>query len=103
MTFSLKGSLSPEFFYAEGEPYDRSDWAVNKDGKPISVWTAIHLMSDEDWDNMCKDVFPDIDPEYVDPSSVMEKIEETDTCSNLDTPCRVWIDKEGWHTVEVYE
>ena len=28
---------------------------------------------------------------------------ETDTVSNLDSPVEVWIDSEGYHTIEVYD
>ena len=101
MSYEL--SFSPEFFFAEAEPYDRSDHAVNAKGEPVSVWSAIHMMPDDKWIAMCEDLFPGINPEIVSPDAVLMKIQDTNTCSNLNSPVRVWIDENGDHTVEVYE
>jgi len=34
---------------------------------------------------------------------VVVKVQETDTCRNLDSPVEVFIDSEGWHTLLVYD
>ena len=34
---------------------------------------------------------------------VLEKVRETNTCSNLTVPVRVWIDRDGNFTVDVYD
>lgn len=97
-------SFSEEFFFAEGEPYDRADHAVNSEGQPVSVWSALALMPDEEWAEMVCDVFAwDGDPEHFPPEEVLEKLRNTDTCSNLNSPVEVWIDEEGDYTVKVWE
>jgi hypothetical protein len=45
MAFSLE--FSPEFFFADGEPYDRGDLALNSNGNPVSLYSSI-LQSLED-------------------------------------------------------
>lgn len=35
--------------------------------------------------------------------TVLEMVEKTNTCSNLDSPVRVWIDTDGDYTIEEYE
>jgi hypothetical protein len=100
MSYSLE--FSPEFFLAEGEPYDRSDLALNAEGKPVSVYSALSMMSDSEWEEMARDVF-DCEPDYLDREAVLQKIQETDTCSNLSVPVRVWIDSEGDYSVEVWD
>ena len=104
MSYSL--SFSQDFFLAEGEPYDRSDLALNDDGNPISLYSALLKWAEdkpEGWASMAKDVFGLDEPEYLDIETVLQKVEETDTCSNLSVPVRVWIDSEGDYTVEVYD
>jgi hypothetical protein len=101
MTYSL--GFAPDFFLAEGEPYDRSDRAVNPKGQPYSVWSAIHMMPDDRWAEMAKEVFGLDDPDFLEPETVLDKIRETDTCSNLTVPVTVWIDEEGYYTIDVYE
>lgn len=103
MSYSL--GFSPEFFLAEGEPYDRSDLALNAEGKPVSVYSALCKWqedSPEEWAELAKDVF-DCKPEFLSAETVLEKIQETDTCMNLSVPVRVWIDSEGDYSVEVWD
>ena len=101
-------SFSPEFFLAEGEPYDRSDLALNKRGRPVSVWSAIQVMHDkkpERWKDMAREVFGlnEKDAELLMGEAVLDKIQETNTCSSLGTPVAVWIDSEGVYRIEVFE
>jgi hypothetical protein len=35
--------------------------------------------------------------------TVMDKIRETNTCGSLSSPVDVWIDEEGYFTVDVYD
>lgn len=102
MSYEL--SFSSEFFLAEGEPYDRSDLALNFDGNPVSVFSAICKLKEntEEWNSLAKEVF-DTTGEFLTEETVLEKIEETNTCSNLSSPVSVWIDSEGYYTVEVYD
>lgn len=103
MSFEL--SFSPEFFFAPEEPYDTSEPALNADGQPVSVWSAIEaLRQDKDaWDSMCTDCFPGVPSEFVTSESVLELVEKTNTCGTLSSPVDVWIDEHGNHTINVYE
>jgi len=100
MAYELRGSFSPEFFFNEGEPYDVN---VEKSDRPTSVWQAIISMDDEKWNNVAKDVFDNLNPEFLTPEAVLEKIEETDTVGTLSSPVDVWIDKDGYYTIDVYD
>lgn len=100
MSYSL--SFSPEFFFAEGEPYDGGPEPSHR---PVSVWHAIESMRvlwPERWNLMARELFK-CEPQFLTAETVHDAIRETDTCSNLDCPVSVWIDREGWWTVEVYE
>ena len=97
MSFEL--SFSPEFFFAESEPYD-GGYGVQE--RPWSVWMAIHSMPEEEWNRMAEEVFG-VEPEFLTPETVLDKIRETDSCANLNTPVEVYIDAGGWHSVYVYD
>lgn len=105
MSFSL--SFAAGFFLAEGEPYDRSDLALNAQGKPISVYSAIQLLQrdePETWLDLAREVFGMTErPEFLTPEAVLDKIQETDTCDDLSSPVSVYIDPEGDFQVSVYD
>ncbi len=94
MAYAL--SFSDEFFLP-----DVPD-AIQPEERPTSVYAALLSMRQETWDRMACDVFA-IDPEQLDPLTVLDRIRETNTCSNLDSPVQVWIDAEGWFDVLVYD
>jgi hypothetical protein len=99
---SYELSFSPEFFFAEGEPYD----ALSDTKRPVSVWAAIEgmrLHHPEQWAELAKEVFGLDNPEYLTSETVMDKIRETNTCGTLSSPVDVYIDPEGWFTVDVYD
>lgn len=101
---SYELSFSPEFFFAEGEPYDGGPDLPAL--RPISVWSAIETMRMTDpneWALLAKDVFGLNNPNHLTPEAVLEKVQETNTCSNLSSPVRVWIDPEGYFQVRVYD
>lgn len=100
MSFDL--SFSPEFFFAEGEPYDGGPELPTK--RPTSVWSAIEsmrLLHPKRWGDMARHVF-NCKPEHLAAESVLERIEQTNTCRSLNTPVEVYIDSEGIYSVEVY-
>lgn len=104
MSYEL--SFSPEFFLSEEEPYDRADLAVNSKGEPISVYSALCMMQKNDrnrWADLAREVFALSQPEYLNAETVLEKVQETNTCTNLSSPVEVWIDPEGTYTVLVYD
>ena len=102
MPFSLR-DFGPEVLFAEGEPYDRSTLALNAIGDPISIWSALHTMSEKEWSLMALEVFDGIDPDLLTFETVIEKISETDTCSFIRGCTDVWIDEAGHHTVSVHD
>lgn len=98
--------FSPEFYFAEGEPYDRSDNAVNSKGQPVSLWSALNMLKEnepEKWKWICLDCFPAIKWELVALESIFETAKNTDTCGTLSSPVDVWIDPLGYYTVNVYD
>lgn len=105
MSYDL--SFSPEFFLGEGEPYDTNELCLNSRGKPTSVWSAIHKMQEErpdEWKAMAREVFglSEKDSALLMAEAVLDKVQETNTCSNLKSPVRVWIDASGDYTLEVW-
>lgn len=106
MSFEL--SFSEEFFLGEGEPYDRPDLCANDDGRPTSVWSAIlvwHHEYPEEWRAMASklwDLYGD-DAELLTGEAVLERIRETNTCTDLSSPVEVWIDSEGEFRLQVWE
>ena len=99
MAFEL--SFSPEFFLNEGEPYDCD---TEPSDRPTSVWQAIISIPEERYAEMARKVFGlDDHPEFLGPEAVLEKIQETNTCTDLRSPVEVWIDPEGYFTVKVYD
>ena len=103
MSFEL--DFSDSFFFAEGEPYDRSDLAWNKSGNPVSVYSALCIFAEEneeDWDMMAQDLF-DCPGCFLPVETVMDAVMETNTCTDLSSPVEVWIDPDGEWTIEVWE
>jgi len=91
-------SFSPEFYgdiYSPGEPAKR----------PTTVAQAIVSMKELErtrWNRMAEEVFG-IPGEHLSEDMVFEKILETDTVSDLDSPVEVWIDEEGYYTLLVWD
>ena len=97
MAYAL--SFAPDFFWNE---HDDSVLSRDTTKRPTSVEQAVAQLSAETWNRLAKEVF-DCDPEYVNIETVLQKIEETNICLNLDPPVEVFIDKEGEFTVTVYD
>jgi len=97
-TSSYSLSFSPEFY---GDIY-----GAHVSNHPTNVADAIISMKVNDpdqWNDMAESMFG-IAGDRLDEESVFEKVLETNTCSDLfQLPVNVWIDKEGWYTVDVYE
>lgn len=97
MTYSH--SLSARFYVDEGDDeLAPKDFATGR--LPATVHQAIIAMPEEDYQTMCREVFgrPDVDVDEI-----LAKIEETDTVGDLSSPVDVWIDEEGFWTLDVYE
>jgi len=70
--------------------------------RPSSVEQALLQLSNEAWTRLAHDVFQ-CEPEYLDIETVLRKIDETNTCLNLDPPVEVCIDPDGEFTVLVHD
>lgn len=95
-------NFSPEFFFAEGEPYDGGP---EPSDKPISVWNAIEsmkLLEPEKWARLAKEVFNE-NPEYLTLETVLDKVRETNTCRDCSSPVVVYIDEGGYFDLTVYD
>lgn len=91
---SYAHSFSPEF-YGDAEHTNPSE-------RPTSVIDALTSMPEEEWRKMSCDVFRQA-PERLTVDEVLERIIETNTVSNLNSPVEVWIDTDGFYRVLVYE
>ena len=97
MTYAL--SFGSDFFWNER----RDDVLTrNPTKRPASVEQAVSQLSDETWSRLARDVFH-TEPEYLNIETVLQKIEETNTCLNLDPPIEVFIDPDGEFTVLVHD
>lgn len=91
MAYAL--SFAPEFFWGDGSI--RSD-------RPICVYQAILSLPEDTWAGLARDVF-DCAPDDLDPETVLCKVQETNTCRNLDSPVEVFVDSDGFYTLLIYE
>jgi hypothetical protein len=105
MSYSL--SFSEEFFTDKTYPYE-----TKPSERPTTVYQAIISLRKHELMAIAKDVLKCKHP-YLEVTAedfagkVLDKVRETNTCSDIfsrsGTPVSVWIDPEGWYTVEVYE
>ena len=92
-------SFGPEFFWNK----QRDDVLARGPTKsPTSVEQAVLQFSEETWSRLAQKVF-DCEPECLNIEAVLQKIELTNTCLNLDPPVEVFIDPNGEFTVLVYD
>ena len=91
-------SFSEAFFVGD----EGTDDLPKKSDRPTNVRQALFSMPKDRWNEMCREVFG-CEPDYVDLDTALSKVQETDTCSNLDSPVTVWIDEDGFYTVDIYE
>jgi len=59
-------------------------------------------LPDNQWAALGRDVF-DCNPDELDPETVLCKVQETNTCRNLDSPVEVFVDPGGYYTLFVHE
>lgn len=97
MAYAL--SFAPEFFWGDGST-DPDD--LPRSNRPTSVYQAILSLTDEQWAALARDVF-NYSPDDLDPETVVTKVQETNTCRNLDSPVEVLVDPDGYHSLFVHE
>ncbi len=86
-----------EAFYCDGD-LD----AIRPSKRPLSVYQAILSIRRGEWEQIARDVFG-AHPDRLDPLAVLDRIRETNTCSNLESPVWVWIDRDGDYQVPVHD
>jgi hypothetical protein len=103
MSYEL--SFSEEFFTDETFPYD-----TEESKRPTSVWQAIISMPLSLRAEVGAKVFGLKKANLVFwldsiewTTDILDKVRETNTCSNLNSPVRVWIDLKGDYTLSIYE
>ena len=95
MSYAL--SFAPEFFWG-----DESASEPTSTDRPTSVLQALKCLPDDQWDALSRDLFG-VEPSELEPDIVMQRILETNTCRNLDSPVEVYIDHEGFYLILVYD
>jgi len=104
MSYEL--SRRPELLLAEGEPF-RPDNALDEHGRPVSVWSAIGYWKEhnpEAWKAMAKGLFG-LRGKHADllmGEAVLDRIQETNTCSGTTGRVEVWIDPKGDYRLQVW-
>lgn len=99
MSFDL--SFSGEFFYGEGYSLDGPYPEVST--RPTSVLQALISLSAEEQAELREELEVDDVVAFDGLIAILfDKVRETNTCTNLDSPVEVWIDSQGWHTINVY-
>lgn len=96
MSFEL--SFAPEFFIG---PYDLEGIEFDKD-RPTSVYQAIMVMPDKEWAELARAVFG-VEMGMLEIDTVIDKIREVDSCTDLRSPVEVWIDEIGCYSLLVYD
>lgn len=95
MAYSL--SFTQEFFTGPYATYEH----IPHTREATCIVEALTNMKDREWKQACKAV--GLNYKHTDVWDMLIKIQETNTCSNLDSPVEVWIDPEGHHTIWVGE
>lgn len=105
---TIECSFSPEFWLAEGEPYDRTDLALNSKGQPVSVYSAI-CQALETSEAFKDDVRTLLEVENVDlPDDVLadelfSRATQVNLCDDYRVPVNVYLDEECSISVAVYD
>ena len=103
MSFELS-SFSPDFI---GDIYEPGEW---EKGRPITIAQAICELTQEERDQITRlACFPDGQELelnkslYISEEAILEWVLGTNTVSSLRSPVEVWIDKEGYYKLKVYD
>ena len=86
-----------EDFFCDGDPEE-----VRPSHWPTSVYQAILSMRRAKWNEIAREVF-DVESDRLDPFILLDRIRQTNTCSNLESPVQVWIDHAGWYDLLVHD
>lgn len=90
-------SFGPEFWKIDNEPC-----VLGPGVRPATVEQALWEIGIDNWQILITTLFPHRCIIDVGIDEVMEIIKKTNTCSNLDSPVEVWIDRKGDFKIKVY-
>jgi len=93
MTYAL--SFSNDFLMGD-------DPELQPSLRPTSVLQAILSLSEQQRIQLARDIFG-VSPDRLSAEMILDRAVATNTCENLDSPVRVWIDEAGFHTLLVYD
>lgn len=94
MSYSL--SFTDRFYYPQQMEH------LQCSNCPTSIYQALLSISKETWQQMAKDIFH-VAPEQLDLETVMDRVRQTDTCTDFRSPVDVWIDSERKYSVAVHD
>ena len=96
ITYTLD-SFSPEFWRIPGK-----ECVKCPDKLPVSIEQALWEMSTKDWDKMLRTLFANSYQSLlaINVGQIMDIIKKTNTCTSLDFPVEVWINKD--YRIKVY-
>ena len=93
MTYAL--SFSNDFLMGDGSE-------LNPASHPNSVLQAILSLTEQERIQLARGLFG-VSPDHLSAEAILDRVIDTNTCENLDSPVRVWMDEAGVHTVLVYD
>ena len=67
----------------------------------VALDRAIRAIPEDQWDQWCEDEDCPVQA-WMSSSDVVSIAREVNTCGDLRTPVDVWLDPEGYYTVDVY-
>ncbi|KLU61770.1 hypothetical protein CEB3_c19490 [Peptococcaceae bacterium CEB3] len=97
MSYSLKDNFSLEFW---GNLYNPE--ITDMPQTVVDAVASMKQFNPERWENMARDIFG-TSPERLTVEMVLEKIEETNTASSIGAPVGIWIDPDGFFTVDIWD
>jgi hypothetical protein len=97
MAYAL--SFAEDFFW--GDPNVPPETLQPSD-RPACVYQALVNLSTHEWAELARDVFG-VEPDHLEISTVIARIQETNTCGNLDSPVEVFVDRDGWYRLLVFD
>ena len=92
-------SFGPDFLRDEADEVSSARRLRNR---PTTVAQALVSLTDKTWSRLSREVFH-CEPKFLDLETVLQMVEETNTCLNLDSPVEVSIDRGAYFTVLVYD
>jgi hypothetical protein len=93
--------MSYALSFAERFFIDDDPEKIRPSERPTTVYQSIISLSRDAWRHIAFEVF-NVPVDRLTPGTVLDKVIETNTCSNLDEPVEVWIDSEGNHSLRVF-